>query len=195
MFLMLLSVSIALQLMFNSRLLYVISMLSATGYMLSQAFIISSSDAISTWRKPDIPFFFMSSGLASGWGFFVITKTIMNIQINSMMTYLGIGLIILNALIWISFIRREDSDIEDVMRILKKPLPVIFSIGIGHVIPITLIMLVFSKKLWLEHNHIINLIASSAVIAGIFFQKRSIVTSAGYFDSVFVSIPNERKDN
>lgn len=188
-FFIILFASVILLFYVRSFSLIALSILSSIGFMVSQAFIVFRSEAISVWKRPEIPFFFLSSGLASGWGILVIVNAFMNMQIDNFSLTSGIALISINGTIWIAFIiLRRDPNTEPLMAILRKPLALLFSIGVGHVLP--LFLLIEIDALWQERTGGIEIIAGTAVIAGIIIQKKSVIMSVGYLDNIVINISN-----
>lgn len=180
--------SVILQLSTRSLLFVSLSMLSAIGFIVSQAFIVHRSEALPVWKRPEVPLFFLSSGLASGWGAIIVINALMEISMDSFAIISGMVLIVLNAIVWIFFITLKQKDgTGSLMSVLRKPLALLFPLGAGFVLPCALLIIMIINPLWLNFKAA-YMIAGAGIMSGIAVQKKNIIISLGYLNNIVIPV-------
>ena len=125
----------------------VVAAVSALCFMIAQGFIVYSARAVISWNTAFMPFFFLSSGLASGagvsllltpWCRFISGETLLQLSLLFVAFNLAVWLLYLK---WYSMVLLE-SGTQD---LLSPRLTSIMSfvIILGHIIPILLLLLLW----------------------------------------------------
>ena len=172
---------------FPHPILKLITIMSALAFLISQGLIVFRARAIIAWNMPIIPIVFVSSGLASGYGLFVMLVAADTIGPDKTTLLLGLILLLFNMVIWLIYLRQaavNDFTIET--KGLRQPFFLTITIGFGQIFPLFLLLFLLLPK------HTIGLVplSLSITLCGILLlignisQKVGIIFSAGYFRGI-----------
>ena len=158
--------------------------LGAFSFMLSQGFIIYSSRALPAWNAPVMPIFFLTSGFSSGAGVTLLLAALVGLSLSDLQVFISLNFVILNLSVWILYLRSAvPVDFRSVTAALRLPRVVFFVVGLGHLLPVLLLLLILASRFW-EMDGILPIImyfgSGAAIILGVTLQKYLILFKAGY---------------
>lgn len=158
--------------------------LSAIVFMAAQGFIIYSARAVPAWNVSIMPFYFLSSGFASGAGVALLLVASAKLPIEGGLVLLSMICAIWNLIVWLFYLRWSSAiDFRSAIKTLRRPLVILFTIPLGHLLPLLLLLLLQSGTYTeMEGRLPYILIAASglAMIVGVVAQKSAVLLAAGY---------------
>jgi formate-dependent nitrite reductase membrane component NrfD len=156
----------------------IVTVLAATAFMVSQGFILYQMRNIRTWNVSAIPFFFISSGLASGAGIVLLTTTIEQISKASTELMIAIIAIAFNSLMWVIYlyrinIRTIKNNSEGRSGYLYRSIMVL----IGHLVGIIFLLslIILPARMTSALGDIVIALSGFIILGCIFVQKAMIV--------------------
>ncbi len=168
----------------------VIAITSAVAFIFSQGFVVYQIRAIRNWHQPVLPVFFMSSGLASGYGFALLIGAIQNFSRPLEMMAVGMTSIFANALIWIIylFLVCSGSGTGTADDLCHRPLLNMLIVGIGHIIPLCGFWL-WSQRTpdYADWGQIVQAAIGLAILMGVIIQKKTIVLDAAIVKKISIA--------
>ena len=173
--------------LFPNPILRALSFLSALGLMITQGFIVYRTKAITSWNVPIIPIYFISSGLASATGLALLIGILVKIPVVRGLPTIAIVCVIANLVVWILYLYRSRSiDFRLATGKLRRPLALITTVGLGHVIP--LILLLYLTKTHAEtgakFSYIFAVLSGLAIFSGVTLQKNAIILKSAYIRGI-----------
>ena len=172
---------------FPHPILKLFAIMSAMAFLISQGYIVYRARAIIAWNVPIIPIVFVSSGLVSGYGLFVMLNAADKIGSDQTTLLFGLILLLFNAMIWLIYLRQSSSnDFSIETKTLRQPFFLTFTIVLGQIFPFFLMLFL------LLPNHNIELVPLSLSITlcgillliGNIIQKVGIIFFVGYFRGI-----------
>jgi phenylacetyl-CoA:acceptor oxidoreductase subunit 2 len=157
---------------------------AALGFLGSQGFIVYRSRAITAWNLPIIPLVFLSSGLVSGYGLFLILTATVATRPDQTMLFFGLILLLFNLSIWLIYLWQSSStDLSSVTITLRQPFSLTLTVGFGQIIPLVLLLFLLVQKRTIDPVFLSQIIVLCGILLliGNFSQKIGIIISAGYF--------------
>jgi DMSO reductase anchor subunit len=164
--------------------LRVLAIMSALGYLISQGFIVYRARAIAAWNMPIIPVVFVSAGLVSGYGLFIILTAPETTGSNETILLFGLIFLIFNLSIWLVYLwQLSSTDLFSVTMTLRQPFSLTLTIGFGHIIPLVLLLFLIVQKNTIAPIYLSTMIVLCGLllIIGNISQKTCIMLSTGYF--------------
>jgi DMSO reductase anchor subunit len=164
--------------------LYLISVGGALGVMISQGFIVYDSKAVTAWNRLAVPWFFLSSGIASGAGvaLFLSIKGLIHLSQPFLMAAM-FGLAA-NFIIWIIYLflpGHGDRAFRSATHPLRRPISLIAILGFGHCLPFGLILFILAAGLdGIGEHHLsyLTILSAVLVIIGVSMQKTALLHQA-----------------
>lgn len=165
-------------------ILKLFAIMSALAFLISQGFIVYRTRAIVAWNMPIIPIVFVSSGLVSGYGLFVMLIDADTIGIDQTTLLFGLIFLLLNMMIWLIYLRQSflnDFSIET--KKLRQPFFLTLTIALGQIIPLLLLLFLMLPKHTIEPVPLSLTITLCGILLliGNISQKVGIIFFAGYF--------------
>jgi DMSO reductase anchor subunit len=155
---------------------------AALGLMLSQGFIVYSARGVPAWNVTIIPLVFLTSGFVSGGGLMFALLDWATTERS--FAVMGIVCVAVNLVIWLLYLHWSfDHEFRQATEALRSPKALILTVGVGHFLPVCLLLLVvmrpgFGSGAGLPA--IATSLAALAMITGSFRQNTGIILKAGY---------------
>ncbi|MCK4822343.1 dimethyl sulfoxide reductase anchor subunit [bacterium] len=165
--------------------------------MISQGFMVYRAAAVTAWNVWLVPVIFVTSGFMTACGL-----VLLNTQIQSGMAGLpaviSLICIFLNLVVWLLYLFwNHDTDFQEAVKAMRRPVSVLVTMGIGHLIPFVLLLSIFVSG-DIENGSqlltVVRVVSGLALIVGGISQKTGIILKAGYYRGiVFKTVGNEGK--
>lgn len=164
---------------------------SAIGLMMSQGFIVYRARAVTAWNVPIIPVLFVTFGLTKGAGLIMLLAGIGMLNIGVASIVIGLCCLVLDIILWATYpFLTHDSKFREATVLLRRPIALLITIGIGHLIPIMILLpLAFRFDIGVKMQQFILLLAGLAVLAGGLTQMVGIVLRANYLRGIVMGFP------
>lgn len=183
----------ALDWLFPHPVLWVLAAAAAIGLMISHGFIVYRIRAVTAWNVPLMPLLFLTSGFATGSGLVLLAALgKLTLGIGPMMV--GLICVVLNLAVWLLYLHwPHDVAFREATEALRRPSSLIFTVGIGHLLPILVLLLLIAPSICTggELWHIVTALAGLAIVAGGVSQKVGIILKAGYLRGIVLGRPKE----
>lgn len=166
----------------------VVATVSALCLMIAQGFIVYSARAVTSWNTALMPFFFLSSGLASGAGVSLLLTLLCRLLPGQTLLRLSLLCVVFNLAVWLLYLKWYSTVLLEsgtqALLSLRHFSMMFFVIVLGHIIPILLLLL-----LWQIQSHrvmggaltgVFLGVSGIAIIIGVAAQKAGVVLFAGY---------------
>lgn len=160
---------------------------AALGLLISQGFIVYRARAVTAWNVPIIPILFLTSSLASGYGLLLTVTALGGLHPDQGMSNSGLIFAGLNLAIWCIYLFWPRSiHFFSATQALRRPHFLIFSLGLGNIVPLLLLLLLLSlQKLISEPiTPFIAVMSGILLLIGCTGQKAGIIRSSGYFRAI-----------
>jgi formate-dependent nitrite reductase membrane component NrfD len=155
------------------------------GLMISHGFIVYRVRGVTAWNVPFVPLFFLTSGFATGSGL-VLLAALGRLTLEVGPVVIGLICVVLDLAVWLLYLHwSDDVAFRETTEALRHPNSLIFTVGIGHLLPILLLLLVapgIGARVGLER--IVVALAGLAMVAGGMSQKADIIRKAGYLRGI-----------
>lgn len=185
--------SVTLDAFFPNPLLEIIATISAMGLITSHGFIFYRAKAIISWSVPLIPIHFLTSSLFMGVGFMLILATDGRFSFSASSTVISVVLITLNLSIWLIYLYGyRDAAFQKATEVLRKPGTLMLAVGIGHLIPNGLLLLILLAQIsGIDFNFrpLILPVAGFAIISGGVSQRFGIILASNDFRGIMMREP------
>jgi phenylacetyl-CoA:acceptor oxidoreductase subunit 1 len=156
--------------LFPHPVLWVLALGGALGLLISQGFIIYRARGVTAWNVPLVPLLFLTSGFAT-----------------------GSGLVLLDLAVWLLYLHgSQDADFQKATKALRRGSDLISTVGIGHLLPILLlVLLLVAPDIGIGANlqHAVAILAGLAIVAGGVSQKVGIIQRAGLLRGIMLGRP------
>ena len=165
--------------------LRLVSVTCAVGLILSQGFIVHDSKAVSAWNRPAVPWLFLLSGIASGAVIALLISLISAIPSSPEFLLIAILSIAANSVIWTVYLfysGHGDEDFRSATQALRRPVSLAAILGLGHFLPLGLILILYSvnnRKVGGHYSTFLAIVSGVLILAGVFLQKAALIHQAG----------------
>ncbi|MBC7249104.1 MAG: dimethyl sulfoxide reductase anchor subunit [Anaerolineae bacterium] len=167
--------------LFPHQVLEGMAAVAALGLLISHGFILYRAVAVAAWNVPLMPALFVTSGLAMGGGLLLL--------ITSNGPDFGLAAMVLASVVsdlaaWFLYLYGPRSaSFRQATSGLRRPAMLFFTVGVGHLLPATLLTLSLTG-LWGKERYLGNMVAGFCALAGGVGQKTGITLKAGYLRSI-----------
>lgn len=162
--------------------LRVLAVVAALGLIISQGFILYRARAVAAWNVPIMPLVFLSSGFASGGGLVLLVAGLEKVPMIRALPIMGLICMVLNLVVWLLYLRwSRTAPYQFATKALRHPTTVIFTVGLGHAVPLLLLILLMQyADPGANLHHMLAALSGLTMISGVVVQKTGIILSAGY---------------
>ena len=166
----------------------IVAVPSALALMISQGLILFQIRAVTAWNMPAIPLFFISSGFISGAGVLLLIRGLINSPLSLSTIVIGIIALSVNLIIWFLYLNCfRCNDFLEATEKLRRPLSLIITVGLGHVLPLVLLFLVAVRDCSESDGpYLLEAVSGLAILLGVAFQKKAIVAKASQLKSITI---------
>ena len=163
--------------------------IAALMLILSQGLMVFRAAGVKAWNQKPIPLLFVTSGLMTACGFFLL-----NIRGDLGLTRLSLSVflffIISNLLCWLLYLfGRRDNDFKQNVKFLRRPLFLMATVVVGHIIPsahfFSLFVFAGTENALLSSAVLGSMTGLVLVGCGV-AQKAGIIMAAGSFRSLIL---------
>ena len=175
--------SAAADLFLPHTLLKALAAVACFGLILSQGFVAYRSRAVPAWNVSLTPLVFLSSSFYSGSGLllFVAADTSPSTTVS-----LALGLFwgMMDLAVWLLYLRgAHDEPFQEATRSLRRCASMTFTVGFGHLFPISLLLLLLVKPQFAISTRLL-LLAGLAMVFGGAVHKIAVIRWAGYLRGI-----------
>lgn len=172
-------------------ILRLIVALSGVLFLLSQGLMLYRSKAILEWNRRSMPELFLFSGLAMGFGLYVILIAASSSSIGGRWVVAGFATIALDLVMWLVYLFPSRGEhLQIASNSLYGAIPSSVTIGIGHLLPLCLLVLLIPPSVFDETvSKALSWIVGICIIAGGIHQKAGIMLTAKYLIPITVKLP------
>ncbi len=160
---------------------------AAAALMISQGFIVYRARAVTAWNVPVVPLLFVTAGFATGGGLMLLVALLGGLPLTPTLAVIELILIGLNLAVWLYYLRWPDAAFQVATSALRRPNAQGLIVGIGHVLPAVLLMLVLLIPATGAGSTLrlgAAALAGLAVLVGGLGQKAGIILEAGYLRAI-----------
>jgi DMSO reductase anchor subunit len=177
--------------LFPHLTLWVLAAAAATALMISHGFILYRVRAVTAWNVPLVPLLFLTSSFTTGSGLMLlVTSGKLTLRVG--LVVIALVCVVLDLAVWLLYLRwSRDTTFQEATESLRGPNALIFTVGIGHLLPVLLLLLLLvaldvgvGVELW----HIVAAPAGLAMIAGGVSQKAGIILKASYLRGIVLGV-------
>jgi phenylacetyl-CoA:acceptor oxidoreductase subunit 2 len=163
--------------------LHVLAAAGAVGLMISQGFMVYRARAVTAWNVSLIPFFFVTSGLATGSGLMLLLVALGGQTLERGFLVVGLACVILNLVLWALYLRWPDDAFQDATTALRHPNALLLTVDVGHLLPALLLILVLALPgldTGIGFLHAVIALAGLAMVSSGVSQKAGIILEVSY---------------
>lgn len=174
-----------------NTILIIIASVAALGFVISQGLIIYSARAVIAWNVPLIPLLFIASGFTLGEGMVLLITAIGRMDIGSNIILTGLVFLVVNLVLLVIYLYSTDSlTFREVTEKMRRSNYLVLTIGIGHLLPITLLflLLLIDDLRGVSGRNILIVAGVSIIFAGV-LQKIGVILWANYLRGIFIGQP------
>jgi DMSO reductase anchor subunit len=169
--------------------LWGLAAVAAIGLMISQGFIIYRCRAVTAWNMPLIPYLFLTSSFVAGSGLLLLLSLDELALERRGPIVIGLVCVGLNLGMWLLYLSwSQEPAFQEAIGILRQAKSLILIVGIGHLLPFVLLLLVIFDIDFELQRIMIALAGLAIIIAGV-SQKTSIILEAGYLRGIELGQP------
>ena len=175
--------AVILDQLFPHLIFRLVAVVAALGLMISQGFIVYCARAVTAWNVPIMPLLFLSSGFASGGGLVLLVAAFGWLPFGQGLAVVALICVVLSLVVWVLYLRWSRSvAFQLATKDLRRPIALIVSVGLGHIVPLLLLLIVIGVSAGREFQvpHIVGGLSGLAMIVGGLSQKAGIIMDAGY---------------
>ncbi|MFN6945467.1 MAG: hypothetical protein ACK4ND_11005 [Cytophagaceae bacterium] len=169
--------------------LYYLSVVAVSVYLISQGFIIYYARAVTAWNVPLVPILFITSGLVAGYGLLLIVTSLSELAFSIQFIVTGIVCLVLNLSVYTFYVllHLRNCAFLRATAILRNPVSLIVTIGMGHLVPcIFLILLLSLAGLNERVRSVLFILTGLAIIIGEVFQKTLIILGGNFLRGIVI---------
>jgi len=168
--------------------LQIAAVISGLGMTLSQGLILANAKGVPAWNVPRMPRVFITSALASGFGAFMVLEGTFGEIRGFGPIVVGLGLTLASGWNWLHYLRTppQTATFKRSMAVLRQPLWQAGILGLGHGIPIVLLI-----AAWLLPALFTPLLmtAGVALVTGSLIAKYALIMRAAFWVDLFDNFP------
>lgn len=162
---------------------------AAAGLLVCQGFMVFRARAVTAWNNYLIPYSFVASGLAMGFGFSLFwSSALTHTIISTPILLFGLISLISNLVVWFIFVKPQSGPIEDRALIhLRDPLSMTLTLGFGHIVPIlSVLAIIILAKIGSTDSTILVLFIFTGIciLTGGVIQKIALILQANALHAV-----------
>lgn len=160
-----------------------VALVAALCFMISQGFIVYSCTGIRAWNVSIIPFFFISSGFASGSALVLLMAASVSLPIRRSLVVMGMMSLVFNITAWLFYLRwSRTAPFQFATRALRRPTSMILTVGLGHIVPLLLLTLLMVRYAdpGVKLQHMLSALSGLTMLSGVMAQKTGIISGACY---------------
>lgn len=149
--------------------------------ILSQGMMVFRATAVKAWNQKLTPLLFVTSGLMTACGFFLLNiRGHLGLAKPLMTVFLVI--IVSNLIFWLLYLfRRRDQDFKTRVKFLRRPLWLTAIVVFGHLVPVAHLFLIVSTEMVLLSSAVLGSITGLVLVGCGLAQKAGIIMAAGSF--------------
>ncbi|MCG2721647.1 MAG: hypothetical protein L6290_06500 [Thermodesulfovibrionales bacterium] len=189
--------AIVLNYFFPHWILNIVGVFSALFFMITQAFMVFSARAVTSWNTAIMPFIFLSSGLASGAGV-ALLFTLSDISaVGHTLPQISLLCVAFNLAIWLFYVRWYSAvsfpSVTGHLKLKSHLRKMFLAIAFGHFMPILLLLLLLWRS-QAQHGAgemVMGVLVGGsglAIIISVAAQKAGIILSAGYTRRIVLKV-------
>ena len=179
--------SVLLDLLSPHPSIRLLAVIAALGLLISQGFIVYRARAVTAWNVPIIPILFLTSSLVSGYGLLLLLTALGGLYPDRSMSIIGLIFTGINLAIWFVYLFGSGSThFVSATQPLRRSLSLILTAGLGHIIPLLLLLLLLLPQTFIigPSLSLIVAISGSLLLIGCIGQKAGIILSTGYLRAI-----------
>ena len=171
---------------YHNPILQGIAVVAAVGLIISQGFIVYRARAVSAWNVPLMPLLFVTSSFTMGEGLILLLAAVGKLDLGIGSVLIGIICLMMNLIIWNLYLHfSHDTRFKEATEFLRRSNSLVITIGIGHLIPIILLLpLAFRVEIGIKMQHIILLLVGLTILTGGVTQKAGVILRANYLREI-----------
>jgi formate-dependent nitrite reductase membrane component NrfD len=165
------------------------AVVSAVGFLLSQGLVLYQVRAIRNWHQPAMPAFFVSSGLASGFGFALLLGTMRTTSMPVETMAVGMAALFANAVVWGLYLVSVCSgrDAETAGELCRRRTLNLLIVVAGHLVPLCALWWWSRRGADFTDGGLIPPAAIAfAILMGVVMQKKTIVLNAAIMKKISI---------
>jgi phenylacetyl-CoA:acceptor oxidoreductase 26-kDa subunit len=142
-------------------------------FIFSQGMLVLRASGVITWNVPIIPWFFLTSGLATGAGMLLIIVSFLGMPSLALLSLVALVIAIVNTLVWVAYLNTSGEAFQRAIKLLRQTNNLALTIGLGHLLPIVLLIAAL-----VQPQTFLVVIAGLALIIGGASQKFGLAFQA-----------------
>ena len=179
----------ALDWLFPYPALRILAVAAAIGLMISHGFIVYRSRGMTAWNVPIVPLLFVTSAFAMGSGLLLLLGRGWLAQGYGSLI-VGLICVVLDLGVWLLYLRWSgDAAFREATKPLRHPISQIVVVGIGHLLPILLLLAALGYSARTRLGYIVAAVAGLAMVVGGMGQRAGMVLRAGYLREIVQGQP------
>ena len=179
-----------LDLLFPNWFFQLAAAIGAMALMISHGFIVYRARGVLFWNMPLIPILFTTSNLYTGLGLILFLSAFGLMTPEAYFLLTGLLVLGLNLWVWVTLVSWKGRPaLRQNKNVFRRPISLTFIVGIGHVLPILLLIrLTYIAGLPLDalDKQLPILLAGLSILAAGIWQKLTILVSAAYMRPIAV---------
>lgn len=169
--------------LFPHCIIRALAYIAAIVLMISQGFVIYRARAVTAWTVALMPVVFVTSGFGTGSGLLLLVAPD-ELTAGRALAIVALVCIVSNVAVWLLYLHwSSDSAFREATKVLRRPSAIILTVGMGHLLPALLLLLLLVKQGVdgeVEVFQMVATLAGLAMIAGGVSQKAGIILGASY---------------
>ena len=161
-----------------------LAVVAALLLILSQGMMVFRATAVKAWNQKLTPLLFVTSGLMTACGFFLLNMRGQLGLAKPLMTVF-LFIIVLNLIFWLLYLfGKRDQDFKAGVKFLRRPLLLTAIAVFGHLVPAVHLFLIASTEMVLLSSAVLGSITGLVLVGCGSAQKAGIIMAAGSFRSL-----------
>ncbi|MCL4475987.1 MAG: hypothetical protein M1508_07155 [Nitrospirae bacterium] len=158
--------------------------------MTSHGFAFYRARAVASWNAPLIPFLFLISSFTMGFGMVLLAAALNGLTFKLDSMVIGLTFVVLNLVTWLIYMNwYRDRAFKEATEVLHRTIPLILTVGIGHLLPSLLLLLLLIDSTGVKAQPIILVLCGLAIVTGGVGQKADIILRANYLRGIVMGQP------
>ncbi len=158
-----------------------LSVFAAFALLLSHGFIFFRSRAITAWNNPLVIIHYISSGFLLGTGMLFVLFPVRMTGIDSVLVFLFLTVLVIDALIWFSCLRIPDKTFMESIRRIRRSFSFLLIIGPGRIFPFLIFLCFLAVSGMVKADGLWPALLDAAgvmIISGTILQRRVLILEA-----------------
>jgi DMSO reductase anchor subunit len=184
--------------LFPQNVFYLLSVVAALGYLISQGYMVHHARAVTAWNVALTPVLFLTSGIAGGVGLLLIVSGLIGLVFTAKMAVTGIVCLVVNLFVYgfYTLFPFRDRAFREAAAVLRNPMSLMSVAGIGHILPVIFLILLSSSGLnEMLDKHVLDILYIStglAVVSASAFQKILLILWGNFLRRIVMNQPGSR---